>query len=197
LERRARLVTLEELEKGARVATDRKVQLVAEIQALLQDAKIAIATSYQGVSVAEQNAMRAALSEAGVHFRVVKNTLLKRAADGVGNPAYGELTAGPTALAIGTEDIVSAAKALTAFLQTRPNSPVQIRNAVVEGTLVDDRYVQELATVPPRDELLARIAGGLVGKIRELMMLLEATTRDFAGLIEARAKQLEEGGAAA
>ncbi|MEZ4501840.1 MAG: 50S ribosomal protein L10 [Dehalococcoidia bacterium] len=179
------------------MATDRKVQLVAEIQALLQDAKIAIATSYQGVSVAEQNALRAALTDAGVQFRVVKNTLLKRAADGAGNPAYGELTAGPTALAIGTEDIVSAAKALTAFLESRPNTPVQIRNAVVEGALVDDAYVRELASVPPRDELLARIAGGLVGKIRELMMLLDATTRDFAGLIEARAAQLEAEGTAA
>jgi hypothetical protein len=69
-----------------------------------------------------------------------------------------------------------------------------IRNAVIGGELVDAAYVQDLATVPRRDELLARIAGGLVGKIRELMMLLSATTRDFAGLVEARAVQLEEQG---
>jgi ribosomal protein L10 len=65
---------------------------------------------------------------------------------------------------------------------------------VVEGELVDEAYVRDLASVPPRDELLARIAGGLVGKVRELMGLLDATTRDFAGLIEARAAQLESGG---
>lgn len=175
--------------------TERKIQLVAEIQSLLESAQIAIATSYQGVPVAEQAALRAALSEAGVEYRVVKNTLLQRAASGVGNPAYAELADGPTAIAIGADDVVSAAKALTTFLESRPTSPVQIRRAVVDGTLVDEAYVRDLASVPPRDELLARIAGGLVAKIRELMGLLEATTRDFAGLIEARATQLESDGA--
>ena len=52
---------------------------------------------------------------------------------------------------------------------------------MVGGELVDEAYVRDLATVPPREELLARIAGGLVGQIRELMALLEATTREFAG----------------
>jgi large subunit ribosomal protein L10 len=74
---------------------------------------------------------------------------------------------------------------------------VAIRRAVVNGAVVDAAYVQDLATVPPRDELLARIAGSLVAKIRELMMLLEATTREFAGLVEARAAQLESEGAEA
>jgi len=73
---------------------------------------------------------------------------------------------------------------------------VEIRSAVVSGEVVDAAYVRDLATVPPREELLARIAGGLVGKVRELMMLLDATTRDFAGLIEARAAQLESEGEA-
>jgi len=68
---------------------------------------------------------------------------------------------------------------------------------VVNGAVVDAAYVQDLATVPPRDELLARIAGSLVAKVRELMMLLEATTREFAGLVEARAAQLESEGAEA
>jgi large subunit ribosomal protein L10 len=74
---------------------------------------------------------------------------------------------------------------------------VAIRRAVVNGAVVDAAYVQDLATVPPRDELLARIAGSLVAKVRELMMLLEATTREFAGLVEARAAQLESEGAEA
>jgi large subunit ribosomal protein L10 len=62
------------------VPTERKVELVAEIQALLESAQIAIATSYQGIPVAQQTALRAALSDAGVQYRVVKNTLLERAA---------------------------------------------------------------------------------------------------------------------
>lgn len=175
--------------------TQRKVQMVAELSELLKDAEIAIATTYQGVPMGVQNELRRTLGEAGAQFQVVKNTLLKRAANDLGKPLYGELTDGPTALAVSVGDIVAAAKALTTFVQARPNSPLKIRNAVVNGQLVDAAYVQDLATVPPRDELVARLAGNLVSKIRELAGLLQATTRDFIGLVEARAVQLEEQGA--
>ncbi len=175
--------------------TERKVQMVAELSELLKDAEIAIATTYQGVPMGVQNELRRTLGEAGAQFQVVKNTLLKRAANDLGKPLYGELTDGPTALAVSVGDIVAAAKALTTFVQARPNSPLKIRNAVVNGQLVDAAYVQDLATVPPRDELVARLAGNLVSKIRELAGLLQATTRDFIGLVEARAVQLEEQGA--
>ncbi|MFN8639811.1 MAG: 50S ribosomal protein L10 [Dehalococcoidia bacterium] len=175
--------------------TERKVQMVAELSELLKDAEIAIATTYQGVPMGVQNELRRTLADAGAQFQVVKNTLLKRAANDLGKPLYGELTEGPTALAVSVGDIVAAAKALTTFVQARPNSPLKIRNAVVNGQLVDAAYVADLATVPPRDELVARLAGNLVSKIRELAGLLQATTRDFIGLIEARAVQLEEQGA--
>ncbi len=176
--------------------TARKVAMVAELRELLADAEIAIATSYQGVPMGTQVELRRTLTEAGAQFQVVKNTLLKRAANEVGQPLYGELTAGPTALAIGVGDIVAVAKALTTFIQSRPNTPLAVRGAVVNGQLVDAAYVQDLATVPPRDELVARLAGSLVSKIAELVGLLQATAREFAGLIEARATQLEEQGAA-
>ena len=71
---------------------------------------------------------------------------------------------------------------------------MKIRSAVVGGQLVDADYVNDLATVPPREELLARIAGGLVGQLTQFMLLIQATTREFAGLVEARATQLEGAG---
>ena len=87
---------------------------------------------------------------------------------------------------------------IATYINDHPNTPVAIRNAVLNGELIDAAYVNDLATVPPRDELIARIAGGLVGQITQLAGLVQATTRDFAGLIEARANQLEaEGGSAA
>ncbi len=175
--------------------TPRKVLMVAELRELLQNAEIAIATSYQGVPMGVQSELRRTLEDAGAQFQVVKNTLLKRAANEVGQPLFGELTDGPTALAVSTGDIVAAAKALTTFISSRPNTPLAVRRAVVNGQLVDTAYVQDLATVPPKDELVARLAGNLVSKIAELVGLLQATARDFAGLIEARAVQLEEQGA--
>lgn len=178
------------------MATPRKVAMVAELRELLADAEIAIATSYQGVPMGTQVELRRTLADAGAQFQVVKNTLLKRAANEVGQPLFGDLTQGPTALAIGIGDIVAVAKALTTFISARPNTPLAVRNAVVHGQLVDADYVRDLATVPPRDELVARLAGNLVAKIAELVGLLQATAREFAGLIEARATQLEEQGAA-
>ena len=177
------------------MATPRKIRMVEELRTLLQDAEIAIATSYQGVPMGVQSELRRTLEGAGAQFQVVKNTLLKRAANEVGQPLFGELTDGPTALAVSTGDIVAAAKALTTFISSRPNTPLAVRSAVVNGQLVDMAYVQDLATVPPKEELVARLAGNLVSKIAELVGLLQATARDFAGLIEARAVQLEEQGA--
>jgi large subunit ribosomal protein L10 len=176
--------------------TERKVQMVAELTELLKDAEIAIATSYQGVPMNVQSELRRSLEDAGAQFQVVKNTLLKRAANEVGQPLFGELSDGPTAIAVTTGDIVAVARALTNFVQARPNTPLKVRSAVVSGALVDAAYVADLATVPPRDELVARLAGSLVGKIAELVGLLQGTAREFAGLVEARATQLEEQGAA-
>lgn len=177
--------------RGGRVPTERKVQLVSEISELIQSAEIAIATSYQGEPVAVQAELRAALNDVGVTFRVVKNTLLLRAASDSGLDQFAQLAHGPTALAVHPDDPVAAAKGLADYIRTHRGTSIAIRNAVVSGELVDAAYVEDLATVPPRDELLARIAGALVGNVRELAGLLQATTREFAGLIEARAEQME------
>jgi large subunit ribosomal protein L10 len=176
--------------------TERKIQLVAEIEELLGDVEIAIATSYQGTSMSEQTDLRTALREAGVTMRVVKNTLFQLAATNAGLGQFTELIDGPTALVVGRDEPVTAARVLDGYIRAHPGTSIAIRNAVVSGEVVDSAYVRDLATVPPRDELIARIAGGLIGKVTELAGLLQATTRDFAGLIEARANQLEaEGGA--
>ena len=177
--------------------TAKKIAQVAELKDRIERAEIAIAASYQGTSVAEQVALRSAIREAGSEMYVVKNTLLRIAANDAGMAQFAELAEGPTAIVFGFDDVIASAKALAGYIRERPDTPVAIRRAVVNGAVVDAAYVQDLATVPPREELLARIAGSLVAKVRELMMLLEATTREFAGLVEARAAQLESEGAEA
>jgi large subunit ribosomal protein L10 len=180
------------------VPTERKIRLVEELKQLISEAEITIAASYQGIPVADQTVLRTAMREAGVRFRVVKNNLLLRAADDAGLPVFKELADGPTALIVGTDEPVTAARVIATYIREHPNTTVAIRNAVLNGELVDAAYINDLATIPPRDELLARIAGGLVGQVRQFAGLIQATTRDFSGLIEARAKQLEaESGAAA
>jgi len=176
--------------------TPKKIEQVAELKDRISRAEIAIAASYQGTSVAEQVELRSALRDANAEMRVVKNTLLKIAAVDAGHEQFGDLADGPTAVVFGFDDVVAPAKALDDYIKSHSGTAVAIRRAVVSGVVVDAAYVRDLASVPPREELLSRIAGGLVGKVRELMMLLNGTTREFAGLIEARAAQLESEGEA-
>ncbi len=178
--------------------TERKIQLVEELRQLISEAHIAIATSYQGITVVDQTVLRTAMREAGVRFRVVKNNLLLRAADEAGLELFKELADGPTALVVGTDEPVTASRVIATYIREHPDTSVAIRNAVLDGKIVDTAYIQDLATIPPRDELIARIAGGLVGQVTQFAGLIQATTREFSGLLEARATQLEaEGGAAA
>ena len=184
--------------KEGYVPTERKIRLVEELKQLISEAHIAIATSYQGIPVADQTVLRTAMREAGLRFRVVKNNLLLRAADEAGLEVFKQLADGPTALVVGTEEPVTASRVIATYIKEHPDTKVAIRNAVLDGKIVDAAHIYDLATIPPRDELLARIAGGLVGQVREFAGLIQATTRNFSGLIEARAKQLEaEGGQAA
>ena len=96
--------------------TERKIQQVAELKEQIGRAEIAIATSYQGTSVAEQVALRQAIREVGAEMRVVKNTLLKIAAADAGLEQFGELADGPTAVVFGYDEPVGPARALTAYL---------------------------------------------------------------------------------
>ena len=176
--------------------TPKKIEQVAELKDRISRAEIAIAASYQGTSVAEQVALRSALREANAEMRVVKNTLLKIAANDAGLAQFAELADGPTAVVFGFDDLVAPARALADYIKANAGTAVKIRRAVVSGEVVDAAYVMDLATVPSREELVSRIAGGLVGKVRELMMLLDGTTREFAGLLEARAVQMESEGEA-
>jgi large subunit ribosomal protein L10 len=171
--------------------TRKKIEQVAELKDRISRAEIAIAASYQSTSVAEQVALRSALREVNAEMRVVKNTLLKIAATDAGLAQFAELADGPTAVVFGFDDLVAPARALANYISANAGTTVQIRRAIVSGEVVDAAYVMDLATVPPREELLSRIAGGLVGKVRELMMLLDGTTREFSGLLEARAVQME------
>lgn len=165
---------------------------MSQLENVLSRAEIAISTAYQGEPMGRQIELRSQLRAAGAEMHVVKNTLLRIAANNIGRPEYADLAEEATAIVVGYDEPVSAAKALTAFIRSSDGTRVSIRRAIVGGQVVDEAYVSELATVPSQDQLYAQLAGNLVGKVTELAGLLEAVQRDFVGLIEARAAQLEE-----
>ena len=171
--------------------TQRKIDQVASLSALLSTAEIAIAADYQGMTVAAQTQLRQALSAEGVQIRVVKNTLLRLAAADAGREVMAQLAEGPTAIVVSDSDPVTAARVVAQYRREHAGTPFAVRRAVMGDAVFDAAYVEGLASVPPREELIARIAGGLTSKIAELAGLLQATTREFASLIDARATQLE------
>lgn len=175
--------------------TPKKVEQVATLVDVIGRAEIAISAQYQGVSMAKQTELRAKLREAGAEMHVVKNTLLRLAAEQAGRPQFVELAEGPTAIIVGFDEPVAPSKALVEYLRANADSKVQIRRAVVAGEVVDEDYVRQLATLPSKEELIAKLAGNVIGKVAEFNSLLVATQRKFVGLVEARAKQLEESAA--
>lgn len=184
--------------------TEKKVGTVAELRRCIASSTIAIGISYQGLKVAELQALRRRLREAGVEMRVVKNTLLRLAAAAAGRPALGQIVQGPTAIAFGYGEMAAAVKPLMEHIRTA-RLPITVRGACLDGQVVAAADVEELASLPPRAVLLAQVVGGLEAPLAALLGLLEAPLASLAqtlaaipqqlvGLLEARARQMEAAG---
>ncbi len=173
----------------------KKVALVADIKQDLERAEVAIGSDHSGLDVQAFQALRRAMQPAEVRMRVVKNSLAKLAAEEVGRPEMAELLKGPTTLTLGYGDPVEPARLLMDYLR-ESRTELTIHGGWLEGQVLSAAEVEELAKTPPRPELIAQIAGKLRSPVQNLAGLLQATLRDFNGLIEARANQLDEGEAA-
>lgn len=182
--------------------TQKKIDQVAELKDVLERAAMVITTQYRGLNVKEQIALRRALNEGNLEVRVVKNSLLKLAAEQSDRAELMEVVEGPTALAIVYDEIVEAAKAISEYKKGAP-AAFAIQGAYMEGTVLSDKDVEALTTIPPKPVLIAQIAGSLQSPLVELVTLLESPLRELTsllnsllnelpGLIEARVRQLEE-----
>ncbi len=174
--------------------TARKEAEVAELQELVSRATISISTQYRGMSVAEMTALRRRLREAGVEVRVVKNTLLKLAAERAGLPKIAELGMGPTAIIFGTGDVTKSAKSVQDYIRTARTS-LTVQSAYMDGEIMAAAALGDIASLPSKEQLLVNFMGGLRSPIATFAGLMSGTIQKFAGLIDSRAKQLEGGAA--
>lgn len=182
--------------------TQKKIDQVAELKDVLERAAMVVTTGYRGLNVKEQITMRRAMTEGKIELRVIKNSLLKLAADQSERPELMEVVDGPTALAIVYEEIVEAAKAITEYKKSAP-AAFTIQGGYMDGSVLSEKDVEALTKIPPQPVLLAQIAGSLQSPLAELAALLESPLRELTsllnslltelpGLIEARARQIEE-----
>ncbi len=174
--------------------TPEKEKQVEEIAELLKGSNLTILANYRGLNVTQMQSFRRNLKEQDSSFRVVKNTLTGIAADNIGMSEIREFLEGPTAIVTTGDDPVGPAKATNDF--ARSSRILEIKAGVLEGTIIPAAEVERLATLPSRDELLAKVVGGLNAPLYGLVGVLSGPIRSLAYVLQARAAQLEEGGEA-
>jgi large subunit ribosomal protein L10 len=169
-----------------------KVAVVNEVRDRLQAADGAVLTEYRGLSVAELAELRQGLSAAGGDYKIYKNTLVRLAvADGPQAPIHDLLT-GPTAIAFVKGDVSAVAKTLRDFARNNPN--LIVKGGMVGAGVLSASEINVLADLPPRDTLLAQLAGALAAPLQQLAGLIEALPRNLAYGLSALIDQRQASG---
>ena len=156
--------------------TEAKRETVAELREALASSRTLIVSEYRGLSVKELAEIRRALRKQDVTYRIVKNRLMRIAAQDTIGEALGPLLVGPTAIAFGTDESSTAKAVLDA---TRPYKIVTITGAVLGNRSITADAVRTLASLPSREVLLARLAGGMQAPMATLAGLLSANIRNL------------------
>lgn len=166
-----------------------KTQVIEELSAKLATAKAAFLADYRGLTVDEVNELRGKLREAGVEYRVVKNTLLRLATKDTPFTCLDEYLKGPTAIAIAQDDPVAPAKVLADF--AKASKVFELKTAVLDGKLLSLAEVSALAELPSRDQLLAKMLGSINAPISNFVGVLAAVPRSLVQVLGAIKDQKE------
>lgn len=172
---------------------DQKNVVVDELHQRLAEAKAFYLTDFSGMTVKQITAFRSRLRQQGVEYIVVKNTLAQRALADMELPDIGSYFAGPTGLVLVQTDAVAAAKVLTDFARDFDNKPA-VKLGIVERKEVLPEQVKLLAALPPREVLLAQLAGGLQAPMARLAGGMQNIMSGFARAVDALRQQREGAG---
>ena len=148
-----------------------KQPIVDEIAASLNGAQGVVLVDYRGLTVEQDTQLRKQLREAGVVYKVYKNTLVKRAIAGTEFEPMTEQLEGPTAIAISKEDATAPARILANFAKTA--DALELKCGVVEGTYYDINSIQTIATFPSREELLSKLLGSMQSPITNFARVIK------------------------
>ncbi len=151
---------------------EQKKQIVADLVETLKTAQAGVLVDYRGLTVEQDTDLRRKLREAGVEYKVVKNTLTRFAAKEVGLDGLDEQLNGPTSLAVSTEDPVAPAKVIADFAKNV--ECLQIKAGFIDGNVISLEEVKTLANTPSRETLIAKIMGSLNAPISNLVRTLQA-----------------------
>jgi len=161
---------------------EKKQLLVDEIADKLKSSVSTVVVDYRGLTVGQVTELRKQLRDAGVEFKVYKNTMTRRAAEAADLAGLNEVLTGPNAIAFSAEDVVAPAKILNEF--AKKNEALEIKAGVIEGNIASVEDIKALADLPSREGLLSM-----------LLSVLQAPIRNLALATKAVAEQKEEQGA--
>jgi large subunit ribosomal protein L10 len=168
-----------------------KVRAVEDIKGRMEEAQAFFLTEFRGLSVGQLQRLRRNLRETGADYRVVKMTLARRAADELGLEGVGDHLIGPTALTFAESDPVATAKALADY--AKDNERLVVKLGVMAGRVMLPEDVSKLATIEPREVLLAKIAGAAKAPLAQMAGALGAFTRNAASMFSQLLEKKEAG----
>ena len=148
-----------------------KAPIIDEIKGYVEKASAAVLVDYRGLTVEEDTRLRKALREAGVVYKVYKNTYLKRAFEGSVFTELNQHLEGPTAIAFGIEDATAPARVLAEFAKKAPK--LEFKGGVVEGVYYDVKGLEKVAQIPSRETLISKLLGSLQSPVANMARVLK------------------------
>lgn len=148
-----------------------KQPIVEAISADIKDAQSVVIVDYRGLTVAQDTELRKQLREAGVVYKVCKNTMMKRAFEGTEFEGLSNVLEGPSAIAISKDDATAPARIICNF--AKEADKLEVKGGVVEGTVYDVAGINEISSIPSRDELLSRLLGSMQSPITNFARVIK------------------------
>ena len=166
---------------------EQKKRIVADLAAQLKVACAGVLVDYRGVTVDDDTKLRRELRGAGIHYAVIKNTLLTRAVEDAGLTELQQQLTGTTALALSDDDHVAAARVLCGFAEK--HEKFKVKAGFIDGQVIDDKEVVNLSQLPAREVLVAQVLGGLNAPIAGFANVLNGTLRGLVCALSAIAEK--------
>ena len=168
-----------------------KQPIVEEISANIKDAQSVVLVDYRGLTVEQDTELRKSLREAGVVYKVYKNTMMNFAFKGTDFEGLAPYLEGPSAIAISTEDATAPARVLAEF--AKKAEKLEIKAGVVEGTVYDAKGIATIASIPSREALISRLLGSMQSPITNFARVMnQLAEKGGASAVEAPAAAAEE-----
>ena len=168
---------------------NKKKEIVTALSEDFKKSKLVLVTDYKGLDVAAVTKLRSELTKSNIDFKVVKNTLLRRASENTDVALIAEMFTGPTAIAISFDDPVAPAKIISEF--AKENAKLEIKGAVMEGQLIDPAGIEALSSLPSREVLLGQVLSTINGVPTGFVRVLSAVPTGLLNVLQAIKDQKE------